>query len=110
MKITIKSIAITDGKLVVEPTPDSKHLVYQLLQDFKGSKKQWSAEIAPVKVKRSLNANNYMWHIVGEISNLLREDKDVFYVKMLKAYGSSVMISVVEEGVEILQRSCKYTE
>ena len=110
MKITIKSIAITDGKLVVEPTLNSKYLIYKFVQTFKDSKKTFTAEFLPVKLSRSLNANNYAWHIMGEISNLLREDKDVFYLKMLKAYGQSQLISVVEEGADIIRRSVDYWE
>lgn len=110
MKIEIQSLSITEGKLVVEATPKTKHLVYQVTQEFKNSKKLYIAEIAPEKRKRSLNSNSYFWHLTGEIANLLRTDKEVLYFELLKRYGESQMVSVVEEGVEILKRSCKYTE
>ena len=58
-----------------------------------------SAEKVTIKIdrhreKRSLNANNYAWALLTEIGNVLRISKEDVYVKMLKEYGQSEMISV----------------
>jgi hypothetical protein len=44
--------------------------------------------------KRSLNANNYAWHLMNEIGNVLRENKEDIYQKMLRRYGQRMAISV----------------
>lgn len=47
--------------------------------------------------KRSLEANAYCWHLIGEIADVLREDKEAVYVNMLKHYGQSVVVTVANE-------------
>lgn len=37
--------------------------------------------------KRSLDANAYAWHLINEISNVLRLSKEEVYLDMLKNYG-----------------------
>ena len=37
--------------------------------------------------KRSLDANNYAWHLISEIANVLRESKEKIYLDMLRDYG-----------------------
>ena len=49
------------------------------------------------KRKRSLNANNYCWKLITEIGNKLRLSKEEVYLKMLKEYGQSEMVSVLSE-------------
>ena len=44
--------------------------------------------------KRSLNANNYAWALLTKIGNATRLSKEDVYLKMLKEYGQSEMISV----------------
>lgn len=52
-------------------------------------------EIKEHKEKRSLNANNFLWHLCNEMANVLRTSKDEVYVEMLKRYGQSDVVSVV---------------
>ena len=52
-------------------------------------------EIKEHKEKRSLNANNYAWHLIGEISNILRKSKEEVYLQMLKDYGQREMVSIL---------------
>ena len=47
--------------------------------------------------KRSLNANNYAWKLITEIGNETRQSKEDVYLKMLKRYGQSDMVSVLAE-------------
>lgn len=64
--------------------------------------------IKGLKHKRSKNANDYFWEIVGKIADKLKADKDEIYLKMLKRYGQSIIITV-REGVDV-GRLFKYYE
>ena len=110
MKIPIKSLQHVNGILIIEPTDNTKELLTKLQTDFTSSKKAWECEIGQKKEKRSLNANNFAWHLITEIANVLRSSKEEVYFQMLKRYGQSQVVSVVKEGVEILKRSVKYCE
>lgn len=56
-----------------------------------------SIKIDRYKAKRSLNANNYAWKLITEIANETRQSKEEVYLKMLKDYGQSDMVSVRAE-------------
>lgn len=45
--------------------------------------------------KRSLDANNYAWHLISEIANVLRMSKEEIYLRMLKDYGQREYISML---------------
>lgn len=49
----------------------------------------------PFRKKRSLNANAYAWKLITNIADALRASKDEIYLKMLKRYGQSELISVI---------------
>ena len=52
-------------------------------------------EIIEHKEKRSLNANNYAWKLITEISNKMLMDKEAVYLDMLKHYGQSELVSIL---------------
>lgn len=52
-------------------------------------------EVKEHKEKRSLNANAYLWVLVGKIADRLRASKDEIYLKCLKLYGQSEIVSVL---------------
>lgn len=54
-----------------------------------------SIKIDKYREKRSLNANAYAWKLITEIANVVRAGKDEIYLKMLKRYGQSEIISVL---------------
>lgn len=110
MKLSINSLSIQDNKLVIEPTNDTTHTMYKLIQEYKNSNKPYECEIQPKKQKRSLNANAYAWTLLTKIADLLRTSKEEEYLNALKKYGQSQVVSVVKEGVELLKRSVKYCE
>ena len=56
-----------------------------------------SVEIKKYRKKRSLNSNNYAWELITQIGNVIRSSKEEVYLQMLKRYGQSQMISVLEE-------------
>ena len=45
--------------------------------------------------KRSLDANNYAWHLINEIANALRLSKEEIYFQMLKSYGQRDYVSML---------------
>lgn len=52
-------------------------------------------ELKEYHPRRSLNANNYCWLLIGQIADVLRANKEDIYLLMLKRYGQSEMVSVV---------------
>lgn len=52
--------------------------------------------ISEYRPKRSKDANAYCWVLITEIANHLRASKDEIYLKMLKRYGQSEIVSVLE--------------
>lgn len=53
-------------------------------------------ELKERKRKRSLNANAYAWALISEMAEALRASKDDVYLMMLRRYGQSSIISVLE--------------
>lgn len=53
-----------------------------------------AVKIDRYRAKRSLNANNYAWKLITEIGNVLRASKEDVYLRMLKQYGQSEIVSV----------------
>lgn len=54
-------------------------------------------EVKEHREKRSLNANSYLWVLVGKIADLMRTTKEEVYVNELKRYGQSDLVSVKSE-------------
>ena len=54
-----------------------------------------SIDVKAYRAHRSLNANAYAWKLIGEIADVLRAGKDEIYLKLLKRYGQSELISVL---------------
>lgn len=52
-------------------------------------------QIEEYKEKRSLNANNYAWLLIGKIADRMRMSKEEVYLRMLKDYGQSEIVSVL---------------
>lgn len=68
---------------------------FEMLVDDMRDKDKLSIEIKPYRQRRSLNANAYAWLLIGEIADILRAGKDEIYLKLLKRYGQSELISVL---------------
>lgn len=67
-------------------------------------------EIKKHREKRSLDANAYMWALVGKIAEAMTPPlpKDDVYLEMLRRYGQSGMVSIAEKYVEQFEREFKY--
>ena len=59
-----------------------------------------SVSVKQYRAKRSLDANGYLWALIGKIADALRESKDEIYFDMLKAYGQGGAVSVEEKYAE----------
>ena len=54
-------------------------------------------EVKLYRKRRSNNANGYAWHLLNEMSNVLRASKEDIYIQMLKRYGQSEKVSVLSD-------------
>lgn len=68
---------------------------FELLVDEMRDKEKLSIEVKQFRQHRSLNANAYAWLLIGQIADILRAGKDEIYLKLLKRYGQSELISVL---------------
>lgn len=93
-KIKDFSVDFISGKANLTLSINEKQDLMNCYDKFSQCEKL-SIIIDKFRKKRSLNANNYAWHLISEIGNELRLDKDVIYFKMLTRYGQSEMISVL---------------
>ena len=57
-------------------------------------------EIDVKRKKRSLNANAYLWTLLGKMADVLKTDKDSLYIEMLSRYGVFTHIVVKPHAVE----------
>ena len=68
---------------------------FGILVDEMRDKDKLSIEVKVYREKRSLNANAYAWTLIGKIADAVRAGKDEIYLKCLKRYGQSELISVL---------------
>ena len=59
-----------------------------------------NVEIKPFRNARSLEANAYMWELIGQIAGALVNDSDTIYENMLRDYGSFVTIPIWKTELE----------
>ncbi len=93
---TIKDIAVDlhNGNVFLSLSINEKKAATQCYDELKSADKL-SVKIDKYREKRSLNANNYAWKLLTEIANVIRASKEEVYLKMLKRYGQSEIISVL---------------
>lgn len=95
---TIKDLAIDfrTGKPVLHIAVNEKEVAMACFDELKSCEKLL-IKIGKYRGKRSLNANNYAWHLITQIGNRVRANKEDVYFEMLQRYGQSEMISVVAD-------------
>lgn len=54
-------------------------------------------EIKEYKHKRTLSQNAYAWKLINELGNRIGIAKDDLYFQMLKDYGQSIIVSLLDE-------------
>lgn len=108
MKATIKDLTFSreGGQIItfaLAPDEDFRNTFDKLNgKDLRLEVKQW-------RDKRSLNANNYAWELITKLADEMRIGKDEMYLKMLKEYGQSIMVSVYSD-IDITGYGIKYYE
>lgn len=92
---TIKELNIDflTGKALLTLSVNQKQSAINCWDELHGAEKV-AIKIDKHREKRSLNANNYAWALLTKIGNAMRLSKEDVYLKMLKEYGQSEMISV----------------
>jgi len=74
------------------------------------SDKVFGCLIKQHREKRSLDSNAYAWLLINEIANVLRSSKDEVYLSMLKRYGQSFIVSVIEKAADVAEQTFPYCE
>jgi len=92
-------------RLAINELNDFKQMVDEL-----NDKEKLSIEIKQFRERRSLDANAYAWHLIGEIANVLRADKDEIYLDMLRKYGQQFVCKIPNKHKSKFERSTKYWE
>ena len=93
-KIVGASIDFSKGKPTLTLEVNERN-DFEMLVDEMRDKDKLSIEVKPYREKRSLNANAYAWTLIGKIADAVRAGKDEIYLKLLKRYGQSELISVL---------------
>ncbi len=93
-RIVGANIDFKTGKLVLMLEINERGDFEQIVDDLK-DKDKLSIELKQYRQRRSLNANAYAWLLIGQIADILRAGKDEIYLKCLKRYGQSELISVL---------------
>lgn len=65
--------------------------------------------IKALKNKRSKNANDYFWELVGQMADKLGAKKEEIYFEQLKKYGQGITVTV-QDGVDLTRAGFKYFE
>lgn len=91
-------------EIVLSITSKEPLLHLQELDDALSKDKLLDVEIKVHREKRSLNANAYLWVLLGKIAEVLRTDKDAVYLDMLQRYGQFTHIVVKPAAVERMKR------
>ena len=92
-----------------------QRLTLEIEGDFRGTYDKLKDSPVEITVKkytdpRTQKANRYLWTLLNEIGNALRESKEEIYFDMLRAYGQGGAVSVEERFAPDFERTYKYHE
>lgn len=92
-----------------------QRLTLELDGDFRNQFDKLKDKVVEVIVKkwsehRTVTANSYLWVLLTEIGNALRESKEDIYFDMLRFYGQGGAVSVEDRYTADFERSNKYHE
>lgn len=90
--------------------PVPKSMLKEIQKFIAEMDKPHTVTIKPERKKRSLNANAYSWALTDQLADALRISKEECHFLMLKRYGQKTVVSVVEEGIPILEKAVDYFE
>lgn len=106
MKFDVKQLNLF-GELLQIPLP--KHLLTateKLLQAIKDGK-EVTVTVDIKRRHRSLDANAFLWQVLGDMAGLLHTSKDELYLQMLERYGVFNHYIVHPAAVERVKREFK---
>lgn len=91
---------------------DKNHLFRILAQveDFISDGKEYEIIVQKAVKHRTLDSNSYLWALVGQMAEVLNQDKDAVYYEMLKRYGVSIVVKIKDTDRDRFFRSWKYVE
>ena len=69
----------------------------ELINFLSTQNKEKTFEVKEYKEKRTLSQNAYAWKLITELGNVMRKSKEEMYLEMLKDYGQSTIVSLVNE-------------
>lgn len=94
---------ILSGKTLLTLEVDSHVDLKELEGDLRITTKKW-------RERRSKDANALFWACVGEIAQVLHEDKWEVYLALLKSYGRFTYILVPEQAVDRMKEMWREVE
>ena len=80
------------------------------LKQYTTDGKLLDVDIKKYRAKRSLQANKYLWELLGKIAEILNADKWKIYLQMLKRYGKYTYIIVKPNVVESMKEKWREIE
>lgn len=69
--------------------------------------KEVNITVSEPKEKRSLDQNSFAWHLIGKIADKLRASKTEIYLRLLRDYGQSIVVTV-KTGLDLSKAGFKY--
>ena len=82
-----------------------KQAFFELLNAMQGAKRPYIITIEKQKLRRSLNANNYMWELCDQIARKVRTTKEIVYCKNIREVGSFEVLEMPSAGAGRFMRS-----
>ena len=69
--------------------------------------KEVNITVSEPKEKRSLDQNSFAWYLIGKIADKLRASKNEIYLRLLRDYGQSIIVTV-KRGLDLSKAGFKY--
>lgn len=88
------------GDTEITLTTEDRRIDISRLKEAASKGKLLAAEIKQHRRRRSLDANAYLWVLLGKIAEVLQTDKDEIYLLMLERYGVFTHVIVKPQVVE----------
>lgn len=102
------SADFSTGKAIVSFEVENKAEAARVADDLNGY--PLDITVCKHREKRSLDANAYLWVLIGKIADVLRKPKDEVYLDELKRHGQGCMVKVRAKNAETFAKSYKYIE
>lgn len=106
MEFSINQLNYFNGCLTL-PVPRQKINMLNTLQKAIEKGKSIEVKIGVKREARSLNANAYLWVLLGRMAEVLHTDKDELYMLMLSRYGVFTHVVVKPNVVERVKAEWK---